>query len=183
MRENLWNRQENLFYSSLSKDVFEQRTLTRSGLFSSLGSGFVQIFGQIVSISVKTRSNTNSVVSRNIKRGKTHLPVNVLRSKTPLLKLPCLTGVGTQRIPLTLSPGQEKVDPFARANSTRACSDCPKQRRRMPRLSRFDRVDPLWPGEPKCLYKEELARVGGWAHYYKGVTQLQAEPTKVRPVL
>ena len=70
-REYLWTRQENLLYSSLSKDIFERRTSTGSGLFSFLGRGFAQIFGQIVSMSVKTRSNTNSVVSRNIKRDKT----------------------------------------------------------------------------------------------------------------
>ena len=66
-------RQENILYSSLRKDVFEQRTSTGSGLFSFLGRGFAQMFGQIVSISpisVKTRSNTNLVVSRNIKREK-----------------------------------------------------------------------------------------------------------------
>ena len=81
--------------------VSEQRTSTGSGLFSFLGRGFAQIFGQIVSVSVKTHSNTNSVVSRNIKTEKTELPVDVRRSKTPLLKLPCLTGVGTKRITLT----------------------------------------------------------------------------------
>ena len=58
-------------YSSLSKDIFERRTSTGSELFSFLGRGFAQIFGQIVPISVKTRSNTNSVMSRNIKRDKT----------------------------------------------------------------------------------------------------------------
>ena len=71
IREYLWTRQENLLYSSLSKDIFERRTSTGSGLFSFLGRGFAQIFGQIVSMSVKTRSNTNSVVSRKIKRDKT----------------------------------------------------------------------------------------------------------------
>ena len=65
------NPRGNLLYSSLSKDIFERRTSTGSGLFSFLGRGFAQIFGQIVSISVKTRGNTNSVVSRNIKRDKT----------------------------------------------------------------------------------------------------------------
>ena len=55
----------------LSKDIFERRTSTGSGLFSFLGRGFAQIFEQIVAVSVKTRSNTNSVVSRNIKREKT----------------------------------------------------------------------------------------------------------------
>ena len=62
----------------------EQRTSTGSGLFSFLGSGFAQIF-----------------VSGDIKRQKTLLPVDVRRLKTPFLKLPCLTGVGTKRITLT----------------------------------------------------------------------------------
>ena len=43
----------------LSKAVFEQRTSNESGLFAFLGSGFTKILGQIVSIRVKTLSNTN----------------------------------------------------------------------------------------------------------------------------
>ena len=69
---------------SLSKDVFERRTSTGSGLFSFLDSGF----GQIVSIIVKTLKNTNLVASSCFKMKKTSLPVDVRRSKTPLLKLP-----------------------------------------------------------------------------------------------
>ena len=39
-----------LFIGSLSKDVFERRTSTGSGLFSFLSGIFAQAFGQIVSI-------------------------------------------------------------------------------------------------------------------------------------
>ena len=68
---------------SLSKDVFERLTSTGSGLFSFLDGGFTQIFGQIVSIMVKTLRNTNLVASRCFKMKKTSLPVDVRRSKTP----------------------------------------------------------------------------------------------------
>ena len=44
---------------------------------------------------------------------------------------------------------EKKVDPFARANSARACSDCLA-------LTVLTRLD-----EPKCLYGEKLARLGG----------------------
>ena len=39
-----------LFIGSLSKDVFERRMSTGSGLFSFLSGIFAQAFGQIVSI-------------------------------------------------------------------------------------------------------------------------------------
>ena len=79
-----------LIIVSLSKDVFEQRMSTRSGIFFIFDSGFAQIFGQklIVSIIVKTLGNTNFVASRCFKMKKTSLPIDVRRSKTPLLKLP-----------------------------------------------------------------------------------------------
>ena len=44
---------------------------------------------------------------------------------------------------------EKKVDPFSRANSARACSDCLA-------LTELTRL-----GEPKCLYGEKLARLGG----------------------
>ena len=71
----------------LSKDVFERRTSTGSGLFSFLDSGFAHLLGQLVSIIVKTLRNTNLGASRCFKMKKTSLPVDVRRSKTPLLKL------------------------------------------------------------------------------------------------
>ena len=42
---------------SLSSDVFERRTSTGSGLFALLSRDFDQIFGQIVSIRIKTLDN------------------------------------------------------------------------------------------------------------------------------
>ena len=62
---------------SLSSDVFERRTSTGSGLFALLSRDFDQIFGQIVSIRIKTLSKTNTVASRLIKREKGSLPVDV----------------------------------------------------------------------------------------------------------
>ena len=73
---------------SLSSDVFERRTSTGNGQFALLGRDFEQIFGQIVSIRIKTLGNINTVASRLIKRGKGSPPVDVRRSKTSLLKLP-----------------------------------------------------------------------------------------------
>ena len=46
---------------SLSSDVFERRTSTGNGLFAHLSRDFEQIFGQIVSIRIKTLGNINTV--------------------------------------------------------------------------------------------------------------------------
>ena len=73
---------------SLSSDVFERRTSTGSGHFALLSRDFEQIFGQIVSIRIKTLGNINTVASRLTKREKGSLPVDVRRAKTSLLKLP-----------------------------------------------------------------------------------------------
>ena len=73
---------------SLSSDVFEPRTSTGSGLFAVLSRQFEQIFGQILSIRVKLRSNTILVPWRYIKRGTGSLPVDLRRSRTSLFKLP-----------------------------------------------------------------------------------------------
>ena len=62
--------------------------LNGSRLFALLSRDFEQIFGQIVSIRMKTLGNTNMVASRLTKREKGSLPVDVCRSKTSLLKLP-----------------------------------------------------------------------------------------------
>ena len=52
---------------SLSSDVFEQRTSTgRVDVFALLSRDFEQIFWLIVSIRVKTLSNTNLVASTHI---------------------------------------------------------------------------------------------------------------------
>ena len=74
--------------SLLSSDVFERRTSTGNGRFALLSRDFEQIFGQIVSVRIKTLGNINTVASRLIKRGKGSLPLDVRRSKTSLLKLP-----------------------------------------------------------------------------------------------
>lgn len=75
--------------SRSSNDVLERRTSIGSGFFSFSNDGIVFIFSQIVSIRVKKLCNTNFISSRHIKRENALLPVDVLRSKTPLLKLPC----------------------------------------------------------------------------------------------
>ena len=46
---------------SLSSDVFERRTSTGNGRFALLSRDFEQIFGQIVSIRMKTFGNKNTV--------------------------------------------------------------------------------------------------------------------------
>ena len=78
---------------SLSSDVFERRTSTGSGRFALLSRDFEQIFGQIVSIRIKTLGNINTVASRLTKREKGSLPVDVRRSKTSLLKLPIVARI------------------------------------------------------------------------------------------
>ena len=72
----------------LSSDVSERRTSTGNGLFALLDHDFEQMFGQIVSVRVKTLSGTDLVASRHLKREKGSLPVDVRGSKTLLLKLP-----------------------------------------------------------------------------------------------
>ena len=52
----------------------------------------LQIFRQMVSIRVKTLSNTNLAASRHIKREKAHFRLTLRHSKTPLLKPPNETG-------------------------------------------------------------------------------------------
>ena len=83
---------------NLSKDVFERRTSTGSGLFLFWDSGFAHFLGQLVSIIVKTRRNTNLGASRCFKMKKTSLPVDVRRSKTPLLKLPMISNILRSRV-------------------------------------------------------------------------------------
>ena len=77
-----------LALGSLSNDVFERQMSTASGLFALLGRKFEQILGHIISIRVKTLSNTNMVASRHTKIEKGSLSVDVLAQKTFLLKLP-----------------------------------------------------------------------------------------------
>ena len=57
--------------------------------FSSfLDGGLVQIFSQILYLRVNTKSDVNFISSRHIERENFSLPVDVPRSKTPLLKFP-----------------------------------------------------------------------------------------------
>ena len=49
----------------------------RSGLCAFLDSDVAQIFGQIVSIRVKTLCNTNLLVSRHFRQEKASSPVNI----------------------------------------------------------------------------------------------------------
>ena len=72
----------------ISNDVCERLKSNGSGLFAILSHDFEQSFGQIVSVRVKSVSNTDLVLSGHIKREKGSLPVYVRRSKTTLLKLP-----------------------------------------------------------------------------------------------
>ena len=86
------------------RHVFKRCTSTRSGLsFSIFDNDFAQIFGQIVSMIVKTLRNTNFAASSCFKMKKTSLPVNVRRSKTPLSKLPIVPYKYVIRIFLTAS--------------------------------------------------------------------------------
>ena len=65
---------------SLSNNVFERKS-TGNGLFTLFGRDFKQVFGQIVSIRVKTLCKTNLVNSRHMKREKGWLPVDVASLK------------------------------------------------------------------------------------------------------
>ena len=73
---------------SLSKDVFERRKSTGSGPLPFMGSGLPGIFGQIVSVRIKTLSNTFFVASSHIIKEKASLPVDVRRSEKSLFNLP-----------------------------------------------------------------------------------------------
>ena len=70
---------------TLIKDVFERRKSTGSGSFSFMGSGLAQIFGQTISMRVKTLCQTNLLASSHIIKEDASLPVDVRRSKTPSL--------------------------------------------------------------------------------------------------
>ena len=55
---------------------YQRRTSTGSWLFALLSRDFEQVFGQIVSIRIKTLGNTNMVALRLSKREKGALPVD-----------------------------------------------------------------------------------------------------------
>ena len=69
---------------SFISDVFERRTSTGSGVFALFGRDFEQILGHMVSLRIKTLSNTNLVASKHIKREKGSLLVDVCCSNTSL---------------------------------------------------------------------------------------------------
>ena len=48
------------------RELKQRRTSTGNGLFALLSRDFEQIFGQIVSVRIKTLGNTNIVASRLI---------------------------------------------------------------------------------------------------------------------
>ena len=71
---------------SLSKDGFERRTSIEVVFFSFLDGTFAQIFGQMVSLTVKTLRNKNLVASRCFKIKKMSLPVEAVVLKYPETK-------------------------------------------------------------------------------------------------
>ena len=75
-------RSQPQFLGSLNGGFFERRTPTGSGHFALFGSSCVEMFGQIVTIWVKTLININLVPSRHIEKEKGSLPIDVLCSKT-----------------------------------------------------------------------------------------------------
>ena len=72
----------------LSSDVFERRTSTGSGFFALFGRDFEQKPGQIVSVRVKTLSNTNLVASRHLKEKKAHLRLTCVAQKCCCFNFP-----------------------------------------------------------------------------------------------
>ena len=72
----------------LEQSRFWVMHVKRKWIFFFMGSSFAQIFGHIVSLRIKTLSNTNLVASSHTINEKASLLVDVRRSKTPFLKLP-----------------------------------------------------------------------------------------------
>ena len=72
-----------IFRRTLSSDVFELATSTRCGLFAHLSSDIEQIWGQIVSLRVKTLSNTNLVVPKHFKKKKAYFWLTSVAAYTP----------------------------------------------------------------------------------------------------
>ena len=83
MTENGENLRLIFFLAKRCNSELKQRRQLEVVFFSFLDGGFAQMFGQIF----KTLRNTNLVASRCFKMKKTSLPVDLGRSKTPLLKL------------------------------------------------------------------------------------------------
>ena len=79
----------------LYSDVFERRTSTESGLFALLSRDFEQIWGQIVSLRVKTLSNTYLVVPRHIKKKKAYFWLTSVAQKRRCLNTLLTSNVRT----------------------------------------------------------------------------------------
>ena len=76
--------------------------------FALFGCDFEQILRQVISIRVKTLSNTNLIASRLIEREKCSLPVDVRGSKTSMLKLTIIIISGRQLSKITLTINDQK---------------------------------------------------------------------------
>ena len=83
--------------SELKQRRFWATHVNRKWFFFIFGQWFCPFLGQLVSIIVKTLRNTNLGASRCFKMKKTSLPVDVRRSKTPLLKVAEHSFAGGQR--------------------------------------------------------------------------------------
>ena len=94
---------------SLSKDVFERRMSTGSGLFFIFGLRFCTKLWKIVSIIVKTLRNSNLVASRSFKMKKTALPIGVRCSKRLCLSFLIGTGLSKDVSERSRSTGSENV--------------------------------------------------------------------------
>ena len=76
-------------------NVFKQRTSTERGVFALFGHDFEQNLGQIISLNVKTLSDTNLKEPRHIKRKKGSLLVDIRRCLNSLV-LPITYHFSTQ---------------------------------------------------------------------------------------
>ena len=99
---------------SLSSDVFERRTSTGSGHFALLSRDFEQIFGQIVSIRIKTLDNINTVASR------LNFGVKLVLQRTTTTRKWIFTSITLKTITVykAFTIGSLSRDVFARRTST-----------------------------------------------------------------
>ena len=109
--------------------------------FSFLNSDFAHFLGQLVSIIVKTLRNTNLGASRCFKMKKNSLPVDVRRSKTPLLKLPSISRANGER----RSPIEKHVVVSVRSNLPQKSSTVLSE-------PKFGSPQSKIPGNASCLY-------------------------------
>ena len=76
-----------LIHILVSVSDFKRRTSTGSGPFSFLDGGFAQLFRQIVSTAVR-KDTSKFGIDKVLSIEKDPLPVDLRRSKTPLLLAP-----------------------------------------------------------------------------------------------